>query len=222
MLLSYLMLSHNRLNYLKEAVSSVLKQSVPDWELIIVDDSRSKEINSFLDSLMIYNNIVICKLSQEKQIAIKRDITLHLASGVLCTPLDDDDLAKPNRTGDLINTYLKHKVDFIYGKVDYLKLDNGVWSKYEGVYSNIEVGNTAVAINGGAIAFTKEIAIRVGGYKERIGSLLNKDSMRGEDWRLYRRILNETKSYIELSSIISTVRRHETNISLRPRKRIFS
>jgi len=40
-LVSVVMLSYNHAHYIKEAINSVLDQSFPDWELIIIDDAST-------------------------------------------------------------------------------------------------------------------------------------------------------------------------------------
>lgn len=43
--------TYNRLQYLPEAVASVLGQTLPDWELVIADDGSSAETQAYLGSL---------------------------------------------------------------------------------------------------------------------------------------------------------------------------
>ena len=52
MLVSVLLPTHNRLEYLRYAVESVRRQDATDWEIVVSDDASEEDIAGFVDGLM--------------------------------------------------------------------------------------------------------------------------------------------------------------------------
>lgn len=87
--------TYNRAAFLEQAIRSVLGQTFPYFELIIVDDgstdNTSQVVHRFADSRIIYHSTT----SQEKSAA--RNIGASLSSGKYLAFLDDDDCYLPQK-----------------------------------------------------------------------------------------------------------------------------
>jgi spore maturation protein CgeD len=102
---SVLLTSYNRPRYLKQAVESVLGQTMTDWELIILDDcSADPGVAECLGWFWGHPQIIIHKtgVAPEDRAATCRYATqintgLRLARGRHITYLCDDDWYAPNR-----------------------------------------------------------------------------------------------------------------------------
>ena len=101
---SVIMLSYNTANYIKDAVASVLEQSFPDFELLVLDDGstdHTEEVMAqFHDSRIRY-----IRSDQNRGIPFMRNRGLELARGKYLAILDSDDLAPPYR--------LKEQVEYM-------------------------------------------------------------------------------------------------------------
>lgn len=98
MLVSIYMPTRNRLELLKAAVQSVLNQSYPSIELLIVDDASSDGTPAYLQQLAATDARVKIFLNSTSQGACRsRNTAIRAATGEFITGLDDDDEFLPHR-----------------------------------------------------------------------------------------------------------------------------
>ena len=94
--ISVLMPVYNtNLTYLQEAINSVLQQSEPDFEFLILNDSPdNKELENFILS---FDDQRIKYLKNEKNmgISVSRNKLIDLASGKYLATMDHDDISMP-------------------------------------------------------------------------------------------------------------------------------
>ena len=95
--------THNRPRLLEDAVASVLSQSMPDFELLIIDDGSSAETAEVIDRLLksdqrirTFRNEIAAGPAAAKNLALRE------ARGVYWAGLDDDDLFLPQRLEQLV------------------------------------------------------------------------------------------------------------------------
>ncbi len=118
-LVSIIICTYNRANYLNKCIASILAQSNKLWELIIVDDGSDDHtfiiVNTFIQE---YSNIRYVKHKNIK-LALSRNVGLLLATGKYITFLDSDDTFKENHIQSRLE-FMKNNshVDLIYGGVD--------------------------------------------------------------------------------------------------------
>ncbi|MFQ5632572.1 MAG: glycosyltransferase family 2 protein [bacterium] len=83
--------THNRCNYLKEAVDSIFAQTYKNWELIIIDDCSEDETWSWLCELRD-DRVKKIRLEEHAERSAARNVGLRTARGEFVFFLDDDDL----------------------------------------------------------------------------------------------------------------------------------
>lgn len=112
-LVSVIIPTHNRLNFLQEAINSVLKQSHRHWELIVVDDGSDDGTWEFLQTLKEnHSNHLIKIFRQENQgPGPSRNLGVQYARGELLAFLDSDDTWLPEK--------LSVQVEFMRQNSDY-------------------------------------------------------------------------------------------------------
>ena len=95
-LVSVLLAVHNDARYLPAAVESVLRQSLADLELIVVDDASSDETPGIVGSL---TDARVTVLTNDEQLGLAASLNrgLDQASGRYVARLDSDDVALPGR-----------------------------------------------------------------------------------------------------------------------------
>ncbi|MEB3886872.1 glycosyltransferase [Lyngbya sp. CCY1209] len=101
LLISVVITTYNRLDYLKEAVRSVEAQTFKNWELLVIDDASS---DGTWDWLTEIKNEQIRVFRQEKnsERSAARNRGLREAKGEFIMFLDDDDRLRPNALTDLV------------------------------------------------------------------------------------------------------------------------
>lgn len=90
-LVSILMLTYNRADYINEAVSSVLRQTYTNWQLTIIDDGSTDETQSIIENLKD-PRILYIKNYQNKGLITRRIESLTHAKGTYTAILDSDDV----------------------------------------------------------------------------------------------------------------------------------
>ncbi len=85
--------TYNRAGYLREALHSVLRQSLTPWEVIVVDDGSTDDTRQVIQDAPGS----ICYFEQAHQgVAAARNLGLEKATGDLIAWLDSDDLWEPD------------------------------------------------------------------------------------------------------------------------------
>jgi glycosyltransferase involved in cell wall biosynthesis len=80
---------YSNVDWLKEAVLSVLSQSFSDYEIIIVNDGSHENLNDFLNE---FGSKIIYKYKENGGPASARNLGIELAQGKYVAFLDSDDL----------------------------------------------------------------------------------------------------------------------------------
>lgn len=106
---------------IRRTIDSILKQSIDDWELIIVDDhSKSKRklkniISSYKDKRIRY-----FRLEDENGIGIPaaRNFGNMMAKSSLIAVMDSDDESAPERFRETLGAFIKYDCDIVYADID--------------------------------------------------------------------------------------------------------
>lgn len=104
--ISVVMPVYNGAEFLAEAIESVLKQSFPDFELVIVNDGSSDNsetvIKGFSDKRIVY-----VKNELNKGLIFSLNKGISIAKGVFVARMDHDDVADAHRFEKQINEFVK-------------------------------------------------------------------------------------------------------------------
>lgn len=96
-LVSIIMPSYNTGRFIKETIESVLAQSYPVWELIIVDDCSTDNTDDIVNQYLADERIRYIKNDTNSGAAVSRNRALREAKGKWIAFLDSDDLWEPNK-----------------------------------------------------------------------------------------------------------------------------
>jgi glycosyltransferase involved in cell wall biosynthesis len=96
-LVSVILPTFNRLQYLRPAVASVLAQTLGDWELIIADDGSDEHTRAYLGALQSEPRVRIIWLPHCGNPAAVRNRALRQARGEYLAFLDSDDEWLPTK-----------------------------------------------------------------------------------------------------------------------------
>ena len=107
-LVSVIMPTFNRLQFLPAALASLFDQSYPHWELIVADDGSEAATRGYLQSLSVHPRVRLLWLPHSGRPAVARNAALRVARGDLVAFLDSDDLWLPEKLARQIASLREH------------------------------------------------------------------------------------------------------------------
>jgi glycosyltransferase involved in cell wall biosynthesis len=171
-LVTVILPTFNRLNWLLKSIDSVQKQTLTDWELLVIDDASSdgttekmQELTK-IDSRIIYHKLPVTK---EPGIAKFLNFGINNARGNYIARIDDDDQwCNVNK--------LQLQLDFLINNPEYVLIGGGVIVIDENekeIYRYFENETDkeirkkilyANPMSHPTVMFKRETALKIGGY----------------------------------------------------------
>ena len=198
---SVILPSYNRAHLLDRAISSVLAQTAPDLELIVVDDhstDRTREVvESFADERVRY-----LRTERRRGAAAARNVGIDRASGEFVAFVDSDDEWLPEKLERQLGAFVASgpRVALVYGA---RRLDDRGTDRHPSgdVLEALLVGNF---IGTGQILVRSECLRTVGAFDERLPS--------AQDWDLWIR-LAERYRFLYLDGVVCAYHLQPDSIS---------
>ena len=107
-IVSVIMPTFNRREFLQPAIESLLRQSFAHWELIIADDGSHSDTRSYLQTLRALPRVKLIWLSHSGKPSVARNAALREARGEYVAFLDSDDLWLPRKLEMQITSLARH------------------------------------------------------------------------------------------------------------------
>ncbi len=120
-LVSIIMPSYNTGRFIKETIESVLDQSYPAWELIIVDDCSTDNTDEVVNQYLVDERIRYIKNDTNSGAAVSRNRALREAKGKWIAFLDSDDLWEADKLQKQI-LFMKDN-DYHFSYTNYVEID---------------------------------------------------------------------------------------------------
>ncbi|MHB1049229.1 MAG: glycosyltransferase family 2 protein [Bacteroidota bacterium] len=116
MKVSVILCTYNRAALLPRAISSVLRQTYADWELIIIDDGSTDSTRSVVRKFIKDEKRIRYFYQKNKGLAGARNEGMRKAMGDFLTFLDSDDAYHPEHLHRRVLFLQRHAdVDFLHG-----------------------------------------------------------------------------------------------------------
>ncbi|GKU84548.1 glycosyltransferase family 2 protein [Niallia sp. NCCP-28] len=155
--ISIIMPAYNARKYIRESILSVLDQTYPNWELIIVDDCSTDETPQLLRDMEKRDaRIRVFYEKENKGAAVARNKALQQARGQFIAFLDSDDCWKRNKLAVQIAFMKQYDVAFTFTAYEYIskegiplrkKVSAPIEVTYQDLLKNTIVGCLTVMIN---------------------------------------------------------------------------
>jgi glycosyltransferase involved in cell wall biosynthesis len=164
--------TRNRSDFLQRAITSALKQTWQNIEIIVVDDASDDQTQDILGKLGDVHPIRIIRNDRPKGAAACRNIAIEHATSDFVAGLDDDDVWLPERIEFLMNAFVGgYSAVCSHDKMDYGQRKI-TWKKkplitYDDLLYYNRVGNQVLT--------RKEYILAVGGYDESLTSAQDYD-----------------------------------------------
>ena len=203
-LVSIIMPSYNTGCFIKETIESVLAQSYPTWELIIVDDCSTDNTDEVVIQYLADERIRYIKNDTNSGAAVSRNRALREAKGKWIAFLDSDDLWFPEK--------LEKQIRF---------MENGNYHFSYTRYEEINEGSEPLGI---VVSGPSKIT-KVGMYNycwpgcltvmydaEYVGLLQIEDIKKNNDYAMWLKVCKKANCYL-LDEILARYRKRSGSIS---------
>jgi glycosyltransferase involved in cell wall biosynthesis len=155
--------------FIQNTVSSILKQTYKNWELIIINDHSVDQTKLIVNKIAESNKqIKIFDLVDGEGVACARNFGNKKASGDILLPCDADDPIFPNRAEVSVFELSKQKVDIFYANLERYYLDTGNRASRHFQPYDAELLHYINYIAHGSTAYYKYVTEKIGGYDPEI------------------------------------------------------
>lgn len=136
-MIDILMITHNRLDYLKKALPSVLAQDYPEWHLVIWDNASESETIDYLNTIRQPNVEIILGNKNESLAKVTSEVFMN-SKAEFVGKVDSDMIIPPDWASKLIAKHKEGRYGFLGGfhfkpeDLNGLKpiITDGVWVKH--------------------------------------------------------------------------------------------
>ena len=199
---------YNTEKYLKESIGSVLKQSMKDFELIIVDDCSTDNSLKIIEELTAKDNrIRIIKNKKNRQAEYCRNKAIKIAKGKYIAIHDSDDICTKDRLKIQTEYLDKHPDIFLVaGSYEYIDESGRFMCREIFDYDHQKVASRLVVHN---MIHNPTVMFRNDGqtyYREKV--------LYAGDRDLWMRLLSRSKKMVVLPDILLKYRVHPTSITM--------
>ena len=164
--------THNGARWIKDSIESVLSQSYANFELIVINDASTDDIEVVVESF-VHRDARVVYVANETNLGIQKTLNkgLRLARGEYIARIDDDDVwAEKDK--------LERQIDFLDTHLDYVLVGTGtIVVNEDGVelfrflspVTDEDVKNKILFKNcftHSSVMFRKEEVLSCGGYRE--------------------------------------------------------
>lgn len=187
---------YNGLNFLDDAIQSLLQQTYDNHEIIIIDDASTEDIFGFLCTKymdLLDNKIIYMRNPQSRERCYSRNLGIDIATGNIITFLDHDDRFKQHHLQALYDTFKDEDVQVVYSDpeelIDYKNNFIGLY------HSRLDDQDLVKSALNGALcvigfAFKKAALCKIGKF--------NLETIQREDYELSCRTIIENKLYVKI------------------------
>lgn len=205
---------YNQAQYLPEALDSVLRQTYPQWECIIVNDGSKDNTEEVALAYCKKDSRFHYYYKENSGVCDTRNFAVAKSKGKYLLPLDADDKIGECYLEKAMEAFVKgsEKLRIVYGLGEYFGALSGPIDNKPYRFETMLVENTFF----NSVVFRREDFDRVGGYHEYMHDGL-------EDWEILLSILDEDAEVVQLSyvcyyyRILATSRQRRVNDEMHKR-----
>jgi glycosyltransferase involved in cell wall biosynthesis len=173
-LVSVILPTFNRLEFLHSAVDSVFSQTFTDWELIIADDGSEQQTQEYLRGLQSPPRVQLIQLRHSGNPGAVRNAALRAAAGQYVAFLDSDDVWMPTKLERQLAA-LRARPNCRWGYTGYIRVDESgrtraypgtkQWVAYRGAIFE-ELLAFEAEVSTPAVLVERQLVEELGGFDE--------------------------------------------------------
>ena len=203
---SIIMPCHNGALYISDAINSVLEQTYPDWELIVIDDNSTDKSTAIVQDFcrkdkrikLLYSNNS-CGLP-----AVPRNIGIEKASGRFIAFLDCDDKWLSSKLERQLSCFSNTDCTIVFSYYEKINENNNICSK---IIKSPKIVSYEKLLNGDCIGNLTGIY-----DSEKVGKIFQKE-IHAEDSLMWLEILRRGSYAINTNSLEAQYRIHSNSTS---------
>jgi glycosyltransferase involved in cell wall biosynthesis len=180
---------YNRAYIVSSTIDSVLNQNCKDFEIILIDDGSSDEIEKNISNYVADNSLIF-HTQCNSGVSVARNKGASLSKGEYLIFLDSDDHVTQNWLSDFETKITTKKPDVIYCGITRLKENFLV--EYTNPLDPYKDGKSFGTVNAGSFCILSSFFNKIGGYDASLAY--------GENTELSFRIKNENPSFAFIES----------------------
>lgn len=119
-LISVIVPVYNVKDYLKKCVDSILNQTYPNLEVLLIDDGSTDGSNNICDDMAKKDNRIRVIHQENGGLSAARNAGLDAAIGDYIAFVDSDDYIKDTMYADMLDEMVKRNADIIVGGIGYI------------------------------------------------------------------------------------------------------
>lgn len=210
-LVSVIMSVYNSEQWLKLAIDSIIHQSYPNWELIIIDDASNESARQILQSYASDQRIIIHRRDRQRGLIKNLNLAIDLSKGDFIARMDADDISEPDRLAKQVAYLQQHPtVDAIASFITMINEKGditGIWaddrktSGYESIKTILPRTNCIAH----PTVMLRTQVLRQYRYNEH--------QVHMEDWDLWLRLLNDGKIIEKINEPLLLYRVHSSSVT---------
>jgi len=197
--------------FLKQSVESVLRQTLTDWELLLIVDITGSSLDKLMfDALEEFKTDKRLRLiinKERKGFVEALNYGILVSKGKYIARMDGDDISLPNRLESQIEAIEKKKIDFVGGWAHVIDEKGEIFGKLTPPTDPQTIKRMMMIHNPfihSSVTFKKSILANTGLY--------NPQFFGAEDYELWMRVISQGYVCVNLPKFILCLR--ETNDSI--------
>jgi glycosyltransferase involved in cell wall biosynthesis len=169
---------YNRFEYLNDCLESVLSQTRPPDEVLVVDDCSSNSVQEYLATTPFENQVTVLRTDRNRRVSGARNWGWRHARGNLITFIDSDDLWEPRK----MEMQLRHlrenpDADGVFGAMTAFSPDGRTqpWANNRPPLLTVASALIDLTIPIQTLMLRRSALEQIGGFDESFGILDDKD-----------------------------------------------
>jgi|GEM_PF-4227575 hypothetical protein len=210
-LISVIMPAYNAAAYIGGAIASVLAQTYPHWQLIVIDDGSTDHTAEVVKHLAASDSRITYQYQQNARQAHARNNGIAHAKGSLLALLDADDTWKPEKLQVQLQELQQENADLVFGPYDVLDEAGLVVKTVVRSRKMFEGNEGLLAFLEGNMIMTSSVLMRKASFEAAGGFAADKSPV--EDLHLWLKMLLKGMKLLRTDKPLSGYRRHATQSS---------
>ncbi len=211
-LVSVIIPAYNAQRFLAETLHSLLAQTYPHWEAIVIDDGSNDETLVIAERFAQDDSRFRVLTQVNAGVSASRNVGLSAATGEHVAFLDADDVWHPQKLESQVHAIQAHSVDFIYCSASYHDVDGTLyyepdWSPYIGLFTGDEFfirQYISLFLLPSCVMVRRALIEQCGGFNTNLRS--------AEDGELWLRMAQNGARFLGLSERLCQYRFHSAGL----------